>query len=131
MTGANSTAGYGERPALDVMSDKKPTEASPTRDPPTIGYLHAQGVTRFRVSCNEINCGHDADLTHDTLGLSDNTSFHRCELATVEVLELRIAEGQLYAAVAVSLRTSPKKQPEGRPKRRSTLWLRGRSARPT
>ena len=52
------------------MDDKRTT-----LEPPTIGFLRAQGVTRFRVSCSEVNCGHGADLMLDTLGLSDDTPF--------------------------------------------------------
>ena len=52
------------------LNDRPPRP--PPGPPPTIGYLRAQGVTGFRVSCNEVNCGHGADLT---LGLADDTPF--------------------------------------------------------
>ena len=80
------------------MNDRPP--CPPPSPSPTIGDLRAQGVTRFRVSCNEVNCHHGTDLTFDALGLSNDTLSLDRDPAPVDVSEVRIAEGQCHAAVA-------------------------------
>ena len=60
--------------SIDQVTDAR-SKRPPLAPPPTIGDLRHQGVTRFRLSCNEVNCAHGADLAIDTLDLPDDTPF--------------------------------------------------------
>ena len=85
------------------MTDARANRPSPA-PPPTLGMLRAQGVTRFRVSCTEVNCGHGADLMLDTLGLSDDTPFPSiARWRRWKCSHCGSAKGECDAAVAVSL----------------------------
>ena len=79
----------------------------PPEPPPSIGDLRAQGVTRFRVSCNEVNCGHGADLILDMLGLPEDTPFPSvARWRRWKMLALRIAEGQSVGRVTLAILTN-------------------------
>ena len=56
------------------MNHGRPSRPPPG-PPPTIGYLRAQCVTRFRVSCTSNNCMHGSDMTFDALGMPDDVLF--------------------------------------------------------